>query len=244
MYKKKYSFLLPVLFSLILFNNSCNNGTNTSGEVSPLKTKSETSTEKTLRQSQNYLVTLVSNWNKEDHLKLPGGAHFSKPAVVHHKSDYTLIPFGGQATPGLEELAELGQTGEIEEEFEQKMRTGFIISYSIFPAMHLSDRTSMQFTISVTASAPYFSMASMIAPSPDWIIGIDSLPLYDKEKGFSSGVERQALYAISAGTEGKDTAGNFTLSDNAPDPVKHVKSLKEVSGFEEPFAYITIEKKP
>ena len=72
--------------------------------MSPLKTGSETSTEETLGQSQNYLVTLVSNWNKKDHLELPGSAHFSKPAVVHHKSDYTLIPFGGQATPGLEEL--------------------------------------------------------------------------------------------------------------------------------------------
>ena len=242
MYKKQYYFFLAIFFLLILFNNSCNKRANTSGEVSPLKT--ETNNEKKLEPSQNYLVILVSNWNKEDHVELPRGAHFSKPAIVLHKSNYTLIPFEGQATPGLEKLAELGQTGEIEEEFETEMEKGSIMSYSIFPGLYLSDGTSMQFTISVNASAPYFSMASMIAPSPDWIIGIDSLLLYDESKGFSSGVERQALYAISAGTEGEDRPGNFTISDNAPDSVKYIKSLKEVNGFEEPFAYITIKKNP
>ncbi len=248
MHKEKkvnnFFVLFPPLLLFVFFNTFCSNGVNSSGEASALTTGGVKPADGNSGKSQNYRVTLVSNWNKEDHLKVPGSAHFSRVTVVNHKSTYTLIPFQGKATVGLERLAELGKTGDIEREFKKEVEKGSIASYNIFAAMYLSKRTSMKFTISVTAEAPYFSMVSMIAPSPDWIIGVDALKLYDEKSGFLSGVERQALYAISGGTEGKDTAGNFTISDNAPDPIGYIKSLQDMEGFKAPFAYVTIEKIP
>ena len=64
----------------------------------------------------------------------------------------------------------------------------------------------------VSEDYPLVSIVSMIAPSPDWIVGVDAMNLIvDGDFVASKEVD---LYAYDAGTEGGDTAGNFSIDND------------------------------
>ena len=185
-----------------------------------------------------YEVTVQSNWNANDHLAVPGPAHFSPVTAVAHSAGYVLLPVGGVASPGLESLAEMGSTATIEQEIAAAGDS--IGSLKITENQFVVPMPSQTFEIEVSEKAPYLSLVSMIAPSPDWVVGINSLKLYDKDAGFSDGAERD-LFAIDAGTEGGDIGGNFGLNNPATVPQGLIGELSG-EGFNAPFAKVIIRK--
>lgn len=191
-----------------------------------------------LAATATYEVTIQSNWNLNDHLAVPGPAHFSPVTAVSYNSDYTLLPIGGQAGPGLESLAEMGRTPTIEQEINE---AGDAIGKLVVTEnQFITPMPTQTFEIEVSEKAPYLSFVSMIAPSPDWVIGINSLQLYNPDTGFSEGAERD-LFAIDAGTEGGDTGGNFGLNNPETSPQGLIGELTG-NGFNAPFAKVTIRK--
>ena len=191
-------------------------------------------------ESQVYQVTIDSLWSANDHISLPGNAHFSPVAAVSHSSDYRLLPFGELASPGLESLAELGaQSGLIAEAEAQKVqaRVGSIVETQ---NQFVAGTPSQSFTITISEEYPLLSFASMIAPSPDWMIGEDSIELYTQDGGYLPSVSLE-LYAINAGTEEGDQPGNYSLGNAASDPQTPVALLDQsIDGFDKPFARVTI----
>jgi hypothetical protein len=176
-------------------------------------------------QAKKYRVTLESNWNQQDHLA----------------TDYSLFQQGGLSTSGLEDLAELGRTSLLQIELADARRFNQVGEVIETKNMFIRNQTSQSFEVEITPEHPYLSFASMIAPSPDWFVGLNALKLFSEETGFFSGTQRPIdLMAIDAGTELGDVGGNFSINNQANEVHEPISTLLG-NGFHAPFARISIE---
>lgn len=195
---------------------------------------------------QLYELEFISNWSSEAHLSLPGNAHFSPVLALSHASNFDLLPLGNVASSGLELLAETGNTAIVLDEinsFQELCSENHIgdiqQTESFFPE---ETGDSLRFTIEITPEAPYLSLVTMIAPSPDWIVGVSSLKLYSPERGFYDVEDLLIpLNAINAGTENGDRGGNFSTRNSSTSPQENINYLNG-SGFKEAFVYLRIRR--
>ena len=189
-----------------------------------------------------YKLTLTSLWDSDDHKGRPPGAHFSPLVISLHKKNYALFPKGELTRPALEPVAELGATGEIEKELKSETSKGTVEYFKITKNQSVPKTPVQTHTFEVfSTEASFFSFVSMIAPSPDWVIGVDSLSLLDDQGDFIEDTEDIELFAYNAGTEEGDTAGNFSIENEPtanPTPIERLSG----DGFEKPFAVLRLEK--
>jgi len=191
----------------------------------------------------SYRVTITSLWNATDHVSVPGSAHFTNFVPVVHNSSYSMFEVGVLATPGLISLAETGAVAAVSSELESAVLAGSVLRSSVEDDLFLNTgKTQVVFEISVGMSHPLVSFASMIAPSPDWIVGQDSLELYTESGGFVTDTGVIDLFAYNAGSRDGDTAGNFSLGGVLTSPQAPMSRLNG-AGFSEPFATVQFEKK-
>ena len=192
-------------------------------------------------QMQTYRVVFESNWNAMDHLGAPRNAHFSPIVAVTHNSAYDLLPLGGLANMALELVAELGRTELINDEIMGQIQMGNVLDAKNTENMFIRNQVRQEFMVTVSMAHPNLSFVTMIAPSPDWIVGVRNLKLFDNQQGFFMGqVMRMPLYAIDAGTESGDMGGNFSINNPPTVPQTPIKRLRG-PGFEVPFAFVSIE---
>lgn len=192
-------------------------------------------------QTATYQVTITSNWNVDSHLGLPGPAHFSPVVAVSHNSDYSVFPVGQTATKGFERVAELGDSTILVREIKKAKKKGKVGSYIVTENQFVREQVSQTFEVKVTKKHPYLSFVSMIAPSPDWVIGLPSTKLFSKTNGFTEEAISLDLFAYDAGTEEGDFGGNFSLNNRATNPLESL-SILTGRGFNDKFATLLIER--
>jgi hypothetical protein len=190
-------------------------------------------------ETVTYQIEFTNLWNANDHASYPADAHYSPIAVIAHDRGFSLFKLGGLASDSFEDLAELGRTAKLDGDVADAADAGKVKAYVKSAALWpLRDGTpSLAFTIKVPKGTELLSLATMIAPSPDWIVGIDSLPLM--KNGQMIERYKEALFAINAGTEEGDSAGNFSL-DNAPTNPPEPIAVLTGTGYDAPFATVEI----
>ena len=188
-----------------------------------------------------YQVRFINLWNSADHLGFPGNAHFSDIVVGTHKPNFHLFKIGELSDPAFELLAELGQTNRLKRKLNQAKRNGVVENIQIVPAFYPTGKgEEIEFEVEVSKDFPLLSFATMIAPSPDWIVGLDSVQV-TLGGAFIDGLEID-LYAIDAGTEEGDYPGNFSLQNEASRPLSRIGLLPCLPGFDKPFARLSLKK--
>lgn len=192
-------------------------------------------------ETATFRLTITSNWNQVDHLSVPGSAHFSPVVVASHNSNYSVFAPGSKATSGFELVAEIGNASRLRREIRDEMRKGNVGDLVVTSNQFVLQEPVQTLDITVSKDHPYISLVSMIAPSPDWVIGIASTKLYTKEAGFCETIITKDLFAYDAGTEEGDFGGNFSLNNSATSPIESL-SLLTGQGFNEKFATLTIER--
>ena len=80
---------------------------------------------------------------------------------------------------------------------------------------------SVVIAFKVSEDYPLVSLVSMIAPSPDWFVGVDSLNLF--EDGAFVDEKIVTLYAYDAGTDSGET---YTSPDNPTDPQEPIFKIE------------------
>ena len=127
----------------------------------------------------NYSVTMRTTWSQERNggTSFPGGAHFSSLIGAVHNSSYQVWNAGATASAGIELMAETGGTGTLRTEVRAQMAAGKakeVISGGGIGRAAGSVTTMFQ-------ASQQFSLASvvsMLAPSPDWFIGVHDVQLF------------------------------------------------------------------
>lgn len=174
-----------------------------------------------------YRVTFKGTWTTVSTPGgLPGGAHFTTLIGATHSNQVTFWQVGGTASAGVENVAELGSTGTFKSEIRSSHMDGHA-GATIEIGVGGGGTPEASASFNATKSHPLVTLLSMIAPSPDWFVGVSSLSLLDAQNQWRSRFEVN-LFPYDAGTE--DGSG-FSLSNPATNPQGTITSLKGASPF-------------
>ncbi|MDE2881492.1 MAG: spondin domain-containing protein [Acidobacteriota bacterium] len=190
--------------------------------------------------SATYAVTFRAVWNASSHGNqppFPSGAHFSRVVGAAHAPEVSFWSSGGIATPGIENMAETGSVSSLCREIDAEADRGGSTtcvrgSESSFPSPG-----SARLLVEATEELPLMTLVSMIAPSPDWFVGVSGMPLME-DGCWKERIEVE-LVGYDAGT---DSGATFTARDADVTPHEPIGLIQELpaSVREEPFAVLVL----
>ncbi len=151
-----------------------------------------------------------STWSAATHPgSFPPNAHFSPLVGGTHNNDVSFWQAGATATPGIKSMAETGATGLLAGEVGNAVTAGTAAQVILGPDIPVSPGNA-ELDFELDLAHPLVSVVSMIAPSPDWFVGVHGLSLL--QNGHWAPSLSVDLPPYDAGT---DSGANF-LSPNAP----------------------------
>ena len=123
-------------------------------------------------QEVTYQIEFEGNWTTASTPGgVVGGAHFTTLIGAVHSGDVTFWSSGSMASPGVEEVAEVGGVATFRSEVRASQHTRSVIQEGVSGGG--TGRTT--FTITLTPSHPRVTLLSMIGPSPDWFVGVSGV---------------------------------------------------------------------
>ena len=128
------------------------------------------------------------------------GLAFSPLAAASHSKRFSFFTTLGFASPEIEAIAETGDNSGFLELAEKEDR----VLMGAGGAAALGNQTQ-SVVIKVNCAYPYATALSMIAPSPDWIVQVNNVPLV--QHGYFVKERKGYLFAYDAGT---DSGREFT----------------------------------
>ena len=186
-------------------------------------------------ESASYRLTFRGAWTRSATPGgVPGGAHFSPLIAAVHNDRVSFWAPGGRASRQMERVAELGiqrdlralmdRSSHVLETFEKRPPGGGTATASVeFDAN--GDHTLV-------------TLVSMIAPSPDWFVGVSGLSLRDSDGQWLDDLEVD-LFPYDAGTE---EGTEFSLDNPATVPQGTITSIRGMGKFtDRPLARLSFE---
>ena len=168
----------------------------------------------------NYIVTFESTWSSTTHpSNFPDSPHFSGLIGGTHNEHASFWSVGSAASDGMEDMAETGGKNILADEIESSISDGNAISVLSGGNIALSPG-SVSLDFNISSVYPYVTLVSMIAPSPDWFVGVSGLNLCQNGNWVSS--EVVDLYAYDAGT---DSGATYTAADKDTSPQGAITEL-------------------
>lgn len=124
-----------------------------------------------------YRVTFNATWSTTTHPQdPPDDPHFSGLIGGTHDHTVTFWMAGALATEGIQLMAEAGRKSPLDAEVMAAIGAGSAEFLLSGPNLSDSpDATSMEFDVG--SSFPLVTLVTMVAPSPDWFVGVSALPL-------------------------------------------------------------------
>lgn len=191
--------------------------------------------------SATYRAVFEATWTAETHpTGFPSNPHFSPIIGAAHNAEATFWMSGEMASPGLEQVAEMGSADTLMTEVETQIGMGNALAVvRENPPTPNTGTVTIEFEFSVNDAFPLVTLATMIAPSPDWFVGVSGLSLQDDEGQWMP--EHQVdLFPYDAGTEDGTL---FSVDNPETTPRGSIMSVRGVAPFsEEPMATLTFER--
>lgn len=156
-----------------------------------------------------YVITFEHTWDGDSFpTGFPANPHFS-PLVgaTHNQQAVIWRPQDQPATAGLEQVAETGKTSTFTAELNQLKQQGYVDA--IFKSTGGVSPGKQSITVALSEQFPLLSAISMIAPSPDWFVGVRDVNLFTG----SGWIERLEL-DLKLYDSGTDTGVTFTSPDS------------------------------
>ena len=167
-----------------------------------------------------YRVTFEANWSAATHpVDFPAQAHFSPLIGGTHNSSVTFWREGALASDGIRDMAERGLTVRLTEEVAAAIAAGTAERVVTGGGISSGSGTvSTEFEMS--QSYPFITLVTMIAPSPDWFVGVSRLALFENGQWVEE--RRIDLVPWDAGTDSGVTFTSPDLPTAPPQPVAQI----------------------
>ena len=127
-----------------------------------------------------YKLTFDASWSRTTHpYQFPFDARWSPVVGLTHNTDAALFQTGEIATQGIVNMSQTGSRDPLNDEIQTMIDAGggeYLIN--ALTRVNPSPDT-ITTTFEISSSHPYVSLASMIAPSPDWFVAIRNLNLLE-----------------------------------------------------------------
>jgi Spondin_N len=175
-----------------------------------------------------YRVTFDATWSAQTHpTDIPGNAHFSGLIGGTHRSTVTFWSEGGLASEGIQLMAERGRQTPLDLEVGAAVIAGhaqFVLAGSDVPR----SPGSVSHEFDVTRDYPLVTLVTMVAPSPDWFVGVSGLSLIENGSWVAEKVV--SLHAYDAGTDSGVTFSSADMKTSPPQPIHRITTGPLVVG--------------
>lgn len=167
-----------------------------------------------------YEVTFDINWNAEDFpVNYPSNPHFSKIIGWSHSSTSNFFALESMASEGIQKMAELGTTSPLSYEINQKISDGE--GHELIIGENLGSGVGkITVEVNVHKEHPSITLATMIAPSPDWYLAVVNITLLENQEFVNEKVVTASIY--DAGT---DSGTDYTSSNEITNPQESISKL-------------------
>jgi hypothetical protein len=167
-----------------------------------------------------YEVRFTAEWSQSTHpVSFPNNAHFSPLIGGTHGPDVVFWAPGALASPGIESMAETGAVTTLRNEVQAAVNNATawgVLQGGDIPVSP-GERT---LTFTADTGYPLVTLVSMIAPSPDWFVGVHGLSL--RENGAWAPEVTAELWPYDAGT---DSGVNYTSPNADTNPAQPIQLL-------------------
>ncbi|UYV13302.1 MAG: spondin domain-containing protein [Phycisphaera sp.] len=178
------------------------------------------------QSTATYRVTFDATWSAATHpTAFPPSPHFSGLVGATHSDGATLWQSGELASTGIERMAETGSKSVLLSEIGAMEDDGFIGATLSGGGIGLSPGR-VALTFETSSDYPLLSLVSMIAPSPDWFVGTQSLSLRDDD-GWIQTIEFE-LWPYDSGT---DSGVSYTSPNFDTNPAEPIANISDVFPF-------------
>lgn len=168
-----------------------------------------------------YEVTFEATWSAATFPEgFPANPHFSPLVGAVHGPGATLWTAGEAASPGIERMAEVGATATLLAEVETLAQAGRPVRALSGSGLPLSPGT-VGLQLDLDADAPLVSLVTMLAPSPDWFVGVSGLDLRDVD-----GWEAERVVDLFVYDAGSDDGATYTAADADADPKQPIARVE------------------
>lgn len=224
----KKAYLLPIF--IVLFGGGLffilRSGANHDEDLSQGETvnvSETTSTEKVqgISPTAKYNIEFVATWSKETHPDhYNSDAHFSPLVAYSHKEGGEIFKTGSKSSFGMEQMAETGATDTLVVELQSFIDMNLAQESVVGERIDSPGSTSV--TLSTSLENQYLSFVSMLAPSPDWFVGVEAVNLV-QDGNWVDELEI-ILVTYDAGT---DSGTELTSSDLNTSPKENVTQFDD-----------------
>ncbi|MYD57848.1 MAG: hypothetical protein F4246_12675, partial [Rhodothermaceae bacterium] len=167
-----------------------------------------------------YDLTFTATWSSSTHPdNFPSSPHFSGMIGGTHDSTVSFWDTGAIASEGIKRMAELGSKGPLRSEINQAisaMNAGGIVEGSV-----MNSPGSQTITFDIRPSWNRVTVTSMVAPSPDWFVGVSGLDLLGSDGEWIDSLEVD-LFVYDAGT---DSGSDYTSQNQPTDPREPISRI-------------------
>ena len=170
----------------------------------------------------SYTITFNASWSVATHPEgFPRGPHFSSLVGATHNSSVVFWDAGGTSSDGIKSMAETGATSTLKGEVQTAIDAGNADSFVAAGGIG-SSPGSISVTVTVSQSFPLLTLVSMIAPSPDWFVGVHGLSLLENDLWLNR--KEVDLLAYDAGT---DSGATYAAPNSATEPRESIARLED-----------------
>jgi hypothetical protein len=189
--------------------------------------------------SATYRVTFESTWSASTHpsdFPQEGLAHFSPLVGATHNADAVFWASGSAATEGIKQMAEGGQTGALSGEVNTAISGGsaalVLLGLDLDPTPG-----STSFTFDIDENHPLVTLVTMIAPSPDWFVGVSGVDLFEGGEWVS-----EVSFDLMPWDAGTDSGTSYTAEDQATNPPATIRAISGSPFSSQPLGSFTFTK--
>ena len=174
-----------------------------------------------------YRVVFNATWSRSTHpADFPSGAHFSPLIGAVHNGGATFWALGDTATRGIEVMAETGATGPLTAEINAAIPDGAL---AVVNGRGIGSPASTTINgVAVREDFPRVTLVTMIAPSPDWFVGVAGLSLLADDGRWADELQ-VILYPLDSGTDSGTTYRSANRNTSPKQPIRNLKGAAPFS---------------
>lgn len=168
------------------------------------------------QSTATYDFTFTSIWNATDHTSIPSGPHWSPLVGATHKNANEFLSLGANATIGIKNVAETGATTNFNTEVNTAITANNAKEWLNGGGLASATGSISINNVELTEDFHYITLVTMIAPSPDWFVAVNSLDLRNDE---NTGWKTSFTVDVFAYDAGTDNGTDYESSNSPNTPV-------------------------
>ena len=177
-----------------------------------------------------YRLTFDATWSRTTHpVDFPPNPHFSPLIGGTHSDAVGFWAPEALASEGIKAMAERGNPGPLAGEVEAAIAAGTARQVLLGEGIASSPGSEV-LELQTTPEFPLVTLTSMVAPSPDWFVGVHDLPLLVD----GAWVQQQmvTLYVYDAGTDSGTTYRSPDRESVPREPIARIEGFPLEAGGE------------